>query len=267
MFNEIIEQCKRKNLLSERLKIADATAIEGDVSVPNRVNLLRQGRKIVIKRISKVERNACDNFRDYINEERLHGKPSPQEVKEEISKTKEFIKSIKGQYGEDVEDLINILKELCEHKGNNNDEDDSGRRDENSDKDCQSQSSSQEKHIVSFADTDVRFGAKSDKKKFVGYKAHIAMDESGIVTSVNLLHGNESESTDLPALLRKDESIGIEGYALTADSLYDSAKNREFIHRLGLKAYIPPRRKERDEEGFIYDPKEDIITCPPDFIS
>ncbi|BAL80249.1 transposase [Caldisericum exile] len=60
----------------------------------------------------------------------------------------------------------------------------------------------------------------------------------------------------------KDESIGIEGYALTADSLYDSAKNREFIHRLGLKAYIPPRRKERDEEGFIYDPKEDIITCP-----
>ncbi|MGB9695585.1 MAG: transposase, partial [Caldisericaceae bacterium] len=102
LFNRIIETCKDKNFLIEGLKIADATAIDGDVSVPNRVNLLRQGRKITIKRIAKVEKNAYDNFSDYINEERLHGKPSPQEVKEEISKTKAFIKSIKGQYGDDV---------------------------------------------------------------------------------------------------------------------------------------------------------------------
>ena len=247
LFNQIIETCKRKNLLSEKLKIADATIIEGDVSVPNRVNLLRQGRKIAIKKIAKVERNAYDNFSDYINEERLHGRPSPQEVNEEISKTEEFIKRIKGQYGEDVEDLLNILKELCEHKDN---------------KDDQPRISSQEKHIVSFADTDVRFGAKSDKKKFVGYKAHICMDESGIITSVNLLHGQESESTDLPRLLEKEQTKGIEGNAVAVDSLYGSAKNRVFIHGLGLKAYIPPRIKERDEEGFIYDPEKDIITCP-----
>ncbi len=206
------------------------------------MNLLRAGRKIVIKRIAKVERNTYDNFRDYINEERLHGRPSPQEINEEISKTEEFINEVKGQYGEDVEDLLNILEELCTHKDN--------------------QANSQEKHIVSFTDTDARFGAKSDSKKFVGYKAHIAMDESGIVTSVNILHGNESESTDLPELLKKDESVGIKATAITADSLYDSAKNREFIHSLGLKAYIPPRRKERDEEGFIYDTKKDIVTCP-----
>ena len=87
------------------------------------------------------------------------------------------------------------------------------------------------------------------------------MDESSIVTSVNVLHGNESESTDLPKLLRKDKSIGVEGSALTADSLYDSAKNREFIHKLGLKAYISPRREERDKESFVYDPKEDLIVC------
>jgi IS5 family transposase len=268
LFNQIIETCKRKNLLSGKLKIADATAIEGDVSVPNRVNLLRQGRKIVISRIAKVERNACDNFRDYINDERLHGRPSPQEVKEEMSKTEEFIKSIKGQYGDDVDDFLGMLTELCEREENKNDKNDNNNKgesinkDENNDKGTQPQRLSQEKHIVSFTDTDVRFGAKSDSKKFVGYKAHIVMDESGIITSVNLLHGQESESIDLPRLLKKEQTKGIEGSAVTADSLYDSSKNREFIHKLGMKAYIPPRRKERDEEGFIYDPKKDTITCP-----
>jgi hypothetical protein len=88
------------------------------------------------------------------------------------------------------------------------------------------------------------------------------MDDNGIITSVNLLHGNESESIDLPRLLEKEQTKGIEGSAVTADSLYDSLKNRVFIHGLGLKAYIPPRRKEKDIEGFIYDPKKDIITCP-----
>jgi len=63
-------------------------------------------------------------------------------------------------------------------------------------------------------------------------------------------------------LLEKEQTKGIEATAVTADSLYDSSKNREFIHSLGLKAYIPPRRGERDKEGFIYDPEKDIITCP-----
>jgi len=88
------------------------------------------------------------------------------------------------------------------------------------------------------------------------------MDASDIVISVDILNGNENESMDLPNILKKEEIKGIKGNAVTADSLYDSARNREFIHELGLKAYIPPRIKERDEEGFVYDKDKDIITCP-----
>lgn len=73
IFNRIIKQCRKIGILKENLKITDATAIDGDVSVPNRVNLLRGGRKIVIKKIAKVERNAFDNFADYINEEKAPG--------------------------------------------------------------------------------------------------------------------------------------------------------------------------------------------------
>jgi IS5 family transposase len=307
LFNRVVEQCKKKGILKENLKILDATAIEGNVSVPNRVNILRQGRNIVIKKIAKVSEIAYDEFKECINGERAHGNPSKEKLESEILKTEEFVKKVEDQYGEseEVEDLLNMLEELCGHnesdnigenrennidrRGDNEDNEDNEDKEdkdntidkdgdvsnknskdddkdkpnkENNDKSVRKQYPSQEKHIVSFVDTDVRFGAKSDKKKFVGYKAHICMDESGIVTSVNLLHGNENESVDLPSLLRKEQTKGIEGNTVTADSLYNSARNRGSIHELGLKAYIPPRRKERDEERFVYDKENDIITCP-----
>jgi len=50
------------------------------------------------------------------------------------------------------------------------------------------------------------------------------MDESGIVTPVNILHGNENESADPPKLLEKEQIKGIKATAVTADSLYDPAR-------------------------------------------
>jgi hypothetical protein len=45
------------------------------------------------------------------------------------------------------------------------------------------------------------------------------MDENGIVTSVNLLCGNENESVDLPNLLRKEQTKGIEGSEISRFTL------------------------------------------------
>ncbi len=39
------------------------------------------------------------------------------------------------------------------------------------------------------------------------------------MTSVNLLHGQESESIDPPNLLKKEQTKGIKGCAVAADSL------------------------------------------------
>lgn len=269
IFNRIVESCNKKGILKEGLKITDATNIEGDISVPNRVNLLRKGRGIVVKKIRNIDKERGEKLSHYVEEKTSHDKPSREEVTDEISKTEELILEVKGNYGDDVEDIISILEELCSHK----DKQETNSQ-ENSSQDMNSQGSdsqgshdrnthdSQDKHIVSFSDTDARFGAKSNKKKFVGYKAHVCMDESGIVTAIDVLHGNESESTDLPRLLEKEQLRGICGTGVTADALYDSIKNREFIHGLGLKAYIPPRREERDKAGFMYDSYKDIVACP-----
>ncbi len=54
LFNRVVEQCKKENLLRERLKIVDATSMDADVAIPNTVNLLRQGRRVIIKKVVKT---------------------------------------------------------------------------------------------------------------------------------------------------------------------------------------------------------------------
>jgi transposase len=56
LFNRIVEQAKEKNLLEGKLKIVDASKIIADVAIPNSVNLLRQGRKLILRKIRKLNR-------------------------------------------------------------------------------------------------------------------------------------------------------------------------------------------------------------------
>jgi len=50
-----------------------------------------------------------------------------------------------------------------------------------------------EEKVVSLVDSDARWGYKDEDHPFCGYKVHVGCDESEIVTSVELLSGNENE--------------------------------------------------------------------------
>jgi IS5 family transposase len=53
LFDQVIEQCEKLGLLRKRLKIVDAAAVIADVAIPNTVNLLRQGRRVILKEVAK----------------------------------------------------------------------------------------------------------------------------------------------------------------------------------------------------------------------
>jgi len=62
----------------------------------------------------------------------------------------------------------------------------------------------EKRKLVSFVDHDARFGRKSKDKKFAGYKAHVAQDESQIITSAEVIPGNENEGNECS--LNKDRA-------------------------------------------------------------
>jgi len=80
--------------------------------------------------------------------------------------------------GPSVEQKVNLLKRIL----NENVE-------EKNDK-IQKKKDKVKDRLVSVVDEDARHGAKSDKKKFTGYKVNSMMSDDGFVTNINATPGN-----------------------------------------------------------------------------
>lgn len=238
LFNRIVLQAKEKGLLKEKLKIVDSSKVVADVAIPNTVNLLRQGRRAILTKISKINKAKAEVLKQrYNNKEKLFNKPTQEELLQEVKQSKELVKDVKGNYTEEIDQLCDVLDKVC-----------SGERHDK---------------IVSFQDLDARFGVTSRKDEgFAGYKAHISEDESELITSTDLTKGNKDEGSNLKTLLEKDKEKGITHKAVVADAKYDSAKNRRDIHKRKMAAYIPSgSNSKRYIDNFTYNKKTDTVMC------
>lgn len=241
LFNRLVLQAKEKGLLKERLKIVDASKISADISLPNKVNLLHQGRKLIIKTISKLNpKRAKELAKKYLKKTRLFTKPDKKEIAQERKITRKFIAKIKGKFSQEADNLCSRLNSIIWNR-------------------------KKKDRLASFVDLDARFGKTSPEPEgnFCGYKAHIAEDESEIITSVDTLKGNEIEATKLDALIAKEEEKDIKTKAIAADSIYDSGDNYRLLGAKKIKAYISYNpRNRRTWQGFKHNQKKGFLTCP-----
>lgn len=241
LFNRIVEQCQGKGLLEGKLKLVDATHIIADVAIPNTVNLLRQGRRMIIKKIIQAGSVKGQKLKEeYYTEGKIPHRASKEDLEAEVTQSQKFLDETKGKFdNEEIKELLEIFEKII--RGN-----------------------LKEEKVYSFVDPDARFGYKTKEKPFLGYKAHIAEDTSEIVTSVELLPGNtiEGKKEHLESLLQKEEEKEIKSEAVVADGIYNSADNRELIKDKKMKAYIPSNKVEKNIEKFIYDAKNDKVICP-----
>jgi len=95
-------------------------------------------------------------------------------------------------------------------------------------------------------DLDARWGKKSEKKSFFGYKAHLAVDDgSDLITQVEVSPGNVHDGAFFPEV----HDPYAEG--VTADKAYDSAANFELIRSSGQLPAIIPKRKRGQKRGHV----------------
>ena len=242
IFDEFVKQCREKGLLKERLKLIDATHIIADVAIPNTTNLLKDGRKRIIKAIKKERKDLNKSLKRYTPEEPSQ-RPTKEDLVKELNLSKEFVKEVKGKYSSKVEKMVNLLERTVDP--------------------------TRKREIVSFVDPDARFGRKTNEKKFAGYKAHVVEDESQIVTSVETIPGNENEGSkdNLENMLKKEDEKELKAEGAVCDALYDSLSNRLNIEKREMKHYIPEKRENKKLNNFIYSEKEDQLICQEGFSS
>ncbi|MEN6440489.1 MAG: hypothetical protein ABFD97_18090 [Syntrophobacter sp.] len=75
--------------------------------------------------------------------------------------------------------------------------------------------------LVSPVDPDARHGAKSDKKRFTGYKANITETvESRFITGIKAMPGNRPDGEITESLVQEQKRVGLEPPRLIGDTAY-----------------------------------------------
>ena len=173
----------------------------------------------------------------YLEERKVYGKPSQEDLADEIKLTQAFLREVKGKYGRKVDEEVAVIEKILDPE--------------------------EEGKVRSVVDPEARYGIKRKNQPFFGYKVHASQDESGLVTSLDVLPGNENEGSPrhLRSLVEKDEEKGVHHQGLAADALYDSAENRLLAKGYDMEAYIPPHVHERQGDQFLYDPERDQVRC------
>jgi len=95
-------------------------------------------------------------------------------------------------------------------------------------------------------DPDARWGKKSEKKPYFGFKAHAAVDDgSELITKVEATAADVHDGSYFAAV-HDAHAAGV-----TADKAYDSAANFELIRSSGQFPAIIPRKKRGKKRGHV----------------
>ncbi len=120
--------------------------------------------------------------------------------------------------------------------------------------------------LVSVVDEDARHGAKSDKKKFTGYKVNSMMSEDGFVTNINATPGNGYDGDVLVSLVDEKIANSSKPKKVVGDGHYGSGDNRHDMSVTRGITLVAPIRKDFNPTGLFTQEKfmieETGVTCP-----
>ena len=105
-------------------------------------------------------------------------------------------------------------------------------------------------------DKDARYGYKSRKKPFFGYKTHASMDsDSELITKLETTPGNASDGKEFPNVVDTEAEI------TTADKAYDSNKNHRLLKRNKATSAIIAKRNRKSSRLKKHQVKLEIIAA------
>ncbi|HEY8691579.1 MAG TPA: transposase [Chloroflexota bacterium] len=122
-------------------------------------------------------------------------------------------------------------------------------------------------------DPQARHGRKTKSNRFVGHKAHIAVDtDEQLITAVAILPGNAPDAEQALALVEQtEENTGCEVEQTIADCAYGSGTTRQAFVDAGrsLTAKVPAMHNRGcyPKTDFVLDLENGTCTCPAGQVS
>ena len=231
VFYQILKQIQAAGFSKGDTQYVDATHVIANIAIPGTIGIIRQGITEVLKSLKKVDSHLYKELggkKQALKKEKaydLNQKEKEEKLVELVKEAKNVIQKTErfdGPVKEKVEVLKRILgKNIPEDEGNI----------------CRRKGQAKDR-IVNPVDPDARYGAKSDDKKFVGYKVNSTMSEDRFITNINATCGNSYDGDVLLPLIDKgltnDQIISKE----VADGAYGSATNRFELFIISKKVIV-----------------------------
>lgn len=235
LFAQVVEQAREKGCLRGHWAIVDGTKVVAHVAVKNTLELAREGRKRLVKAVSKIDPQRGRELEPF-------AEPLPdgdyaghvQLLAAEVARGKELVDKLREERAPEVAEVRETYQGILEGRG-----------------------------VVSFSDQDARWGFKKKDQPFLGYKVHAVCDEKGIVTAVRVTPGNGAEIDELRPMVDELAQRGLKPLRAAADKGYDAFSVREGLGSKEIRAYIPARHdlERLKRQGFSYDRQRETLTC------
>jgi transposase len=238
MLRETIQQAIEKGLIKSTAIIVDSTHTNASV----RARTVTQ----VLRGLSKQLRREV--YREMIElSEKFPEKPGETaELADEIEYTYRLLESVGGEIQQSENkkliELYERIKELLD--------------------------TDRIREIRSKDDEDARFGHKTASSTFFGFKSHLAMTEERIITGIEVTHGGEPDGKQLPALLEKSQSNGVQVKEAIGDMAYVSEENLKICEEKGVTLFAKTNSAVAAaatmplDEGFCFNKDAGLLQCP-----
>lgn len=237
MLKETIQQALDKGLIKSGTIIVDATHTNASVRAKSPTQILREMSKQLRKEIYKNAFELSEKFPE---------KPSLETcLEEEIAYTRELLQILKDDIAacenKKIQNIYKKINELLENE--------------------------KIRDIRSKDDRDAHFGHKTPTSTFFGYKNHLAMTESRLISGISVTHGGASDGLELPKLIEKTKENGINVTEVIGDMAYVSESNLEVCGEditliARTNTAVAAAAKGNLDEGFCLNKDAGLLQCP-----
>ncbi|MCL5773490.1 MAG: IS1182 family transposase [Firmicutes bacterium] len=275
IFDCILNKLVEAGLIEKsEMQRIDATHIIADIAIPSMITLVKKGIFEILKplkcRYEAVykkmgnEINLEEYSKEKINQETAgrfdieKRKKKLVEVVKDARTVLRHIKNIKVDRAvrRKIEMLKRILQENIEEDEDGNPR---GRDFKKKLKDI----------LVSPIDSDARYGAKSDKKRFTGYKANVTETvESRFITNIKAMPGNSPDGKTAVEAVTEQRKNGLIPLKVIGDTAYGDGKYRKELKENGTEVVAPLKvvndrtKAIYPKSMFQYNEHKQTLMCP-----
>ena len=274
IFDRILEHLIKAGLIQKNeIQRIDATHVIADIAIPTTVTLVRRGAYAILKVLKRRHKVAHEKIGHKIDLSQYSKdkvvRDFPNRADEEV-RTKKLVEVVRDartvldevrQIKDEVLDKqVRMLKRILgEQTVEGQDGNPKERKYKERPKD----------QLVSPVDPDARFGAKSDKKRFTGYKANITETVEGrFITGIKPTPGNRPDGETAVSLVQEQKRFDLTPAKLIGDTAYSDGSYRRDLKATGTQVVAPLREKNDRSKAvypksmFSYDEARNTLTCP-----